>query len=141
VLGRPDRIEGWHSITDFPGAATIPGIVIYRWEAPLFFANAGAFRDQIRRLARDQIPTWVVIQCEAVTDIDVTAAGMLAQLDDELNTVGVHVAFAEMRTRVQELALGYGLFETLDRDHFYPSLDAALEAITSGPVAPPDAGD
>ena len=50
---------------------------IYRWEAPLFFANAGAFRRQVRHLVRERSPSWVVVQCEAITDVDVTAAGML----------------------------------------------------------------
>jgi MFS superfamily sulfate permease-like transporter len=103
--------------------------VVYRWEAPLFFANAGAFRHQARRLVHDRHPKWFVLVCEAVTDIDVTAAGMLEQLDRELNAAGVHMAFVEMRTRLQELTLRYGLFETLDRDHFYPTVKSALEAI------------
>jgi hypothetical protein len=55
---------------------------------------------------------------------------MLESLDRELNTRGVHLAFAEMRHRLQTLALSYGLMDTLDAQHFYPSLDAALEAIT-----------
>jgi hypothetical protein len=62
-------------------------------------------------------------------DVDVTAAAMLEQLDVELNGMGVHVAFAEMRDRLQDLIWRYGLFETLDRDHFYPTLSAALDAI------------
>jgi MFS superfamily sulfate permease-like transporter len=76
-------------------------------------------------------PTWVVVQCEAITDIDVTAAQMLQQLDLELNADGVHLAFAELRTRLQDLIYRYGLFDTLDRSHFYPTLDAALAAISS----------
>ena len=60
-----------------PTAREVPGIVVYRWEAPLFFANAGAFRRQIRNLVRERSPRWVVVQCEAITDIDVTAAEML----------------------------------------------------------------
>ncbi|HEY6425783.1 MAG TPA: sodium-independent anion transporter, partial [Acidimicrobiales bacterium] len=68
-------------------------------------------------------------QCEAVTDVDVTAAAMLEQLDTELNGQGIHMAFAEMRTRLQDLVQRYGLFETLDRERFYPTLDAALDAI------------
>jgi high affinity sulfate transporter 1 len=129
VLGHIDGIDGWHSTNDHPGANELPGIVVYRWEAPLFFANAGAFRDQIRRLVRERSPDWVVIQCEAITDVDVTAAEVLEQLDNELNEAGIHMAFAEMRARLQALTLRYGLFETLDRDHFYPTLDAALRAI------------
>ena len=73
------------------------------------------------------------MQCEAITDIDVTAAEMLKQLDDELNADGIHMAFAEMRTRLQDLTLRYGLLETLDRDHFYPTIDVALAQVrTSG---------
>ena len=65
-----------------------------------------------------------MLQCEAITDIDVTAADMLKRLDIELNAQGVHVAFVELRTRLQDLVLRYGLLETLDRDHFYPSIAA-----------------
>ena len=88
----------------------VPGVVVYRWEAPLFFANAGAFRDQVRRLVHERHPTWFVLVCEAITDVDVTAAGMLEQLDNELNAAGVHMAFVEMRTRLQDLVEKYGLF-------------------------------
>ncbi len=138
ILGRTEGIDGWHSIDDHPGAVELDGIVVYRWEAPLFFANAGAFRDQIRKIIRDHHPTWVVLQCEAITDIDVTAAGMLEQLDLELNANGVHLAFVEMRTRLQDLTYRYGLLDTLEREHFYPTLDNALAAINGGePERPP----
>ena len=129
VLGQVDGMAGWHDVTGQPGARQLPGIVVFRWESPLFFANAAAFRRQLRQLARDHQPSWIVLQCEAVTDIDVTAAGMLEDLDRELNDRGVHLAFAEMRHRLQDLTLRYGLFDTLDRDHFYPTLDEALAAI------------
>jgi high affinity sulfate transporter 1 len=129
VLGLTADSEGWHSLDELPGAQELPGIVVYRWEAPLFFANAGAFRQQIRRLVRDRSPRWIVLQCEAVTDIDVTAAEMLEQLDTELNAAGIHVAFVELRSRLRDLVGRYGLYETLDREHFYSTLDAALAAI------------
>jgi high affinity sulfate transporter 1 len=129
VLGRADDTEGWHSIDDLDRGNEVPGVLVYRWEAPLFFANAGAFRQQIRRLVKERQPSWVVIQCEAITDIDVTAAAMLEQLDVELNGEGRHMAFVELRSRLQDLVCRYGLFETLDRGHFYPSIDTALAAI------------
>ena len=129
VLGPVDGVPGWHSIDKYPDARPVPGIVVYRWEAPLFFANAGRFREQIRHLVRDEQPTWIVLQCEAITDIDVTAAEMLERLDDELNAAGVHLAFAELRSRLQDLTLRYGLFETLDRDHFYPTLEVAISEV------------
>jgi MFS superfamily sulfate permease-like transporter len=131
VLGRTDDSEGWHSLDDLPGARQEPDIAVYRWEAPLFFANAGAFRQQIRRVVRERHPRWVVLQCEAITDIDVTAAEMLEQLDLELNAGGIHLAFVELRNRLQELVGRYGLYETLDRAHFYPTIDAALAAIAA----------
>ncbi|HEY5424765.1 MAG TPA: sulfate permease [Ilumatobacteraceae bacterium] len=131
VLGRIEGVDGWHDVEGHDDAEEIEGIVIYRWEAPLFFANAGAFRRQIRHLVRERSPRWVVVQCEAITDIDVTAADMLKDLDEELNSQGVHMAFAEMRSRLQRLVQGYGLLKTLDRDHFYPSIKNALEDIES----------
>jgi MFS superfamily sulfate permease-like transporter len=103
--------------------------VVYRWESPLFFANSSAFRTQIRRVVHERHANWVVVQCEAMTDVDVSAAKMLEQLDRELNAAGVHMAFAEMRTRLQDLVRRYGLFETLDRDRFYPTLEAAIAAV------------
>jgi MFS superfamily sulfate permease-like transporter len=129
VLGRVADGGGWHSVDTHTDAAELDGITVYRWEAPLFFANAGAFREQVRTLVRERQPSWVVLQCEAITDIDVTAAGMLKQLDTELNAAGVHMAFAEMRSRLQDLTYEYGLFETLDRDHFYPTLELAIAEI------------
>ena len=129
VLGQVEGLEGWHSLKRYPDARELPGIVVYRWEAPLFFANCSAFRTQIRHVVAERHPSWVVVQCEAMTDIDVSAAQMLEQLDRELNALGIHMAFVEMRTRLQDLVRLYGLLETVDRDSFYPTLDAAIAAI------------
>ena len=134
VLGQVDGVGGWHDVSLNPGATEVADIVVYRWEAPLFFANAGAFRTEVRELVRDRRPAWVVLQCEAITDIDVSAAAMLEQLDRELNAQGVHVAFVELRTRLQDLIQRYGLLDTLDRDHFYPTMRTALAAIRSEPT-------
>ena len=136
VLGQVDNEPGWHNIEEFPDGRQLPGIVVYRWEAPLFFANCSAFRTQVRKIARSYDPEWIVLQCEAITDLDVSAAAMLEQLDTELNAAGRHLAFAELRSRLHELVLRYGLFETLDRDHFYPALDVALAAIRQQPEGP-----
>ncbi|HEX3333489.1 MAG TPA: SulP family inorganic anion transporter [Acidimicrobiales bacterium] len=131
VLGRVDALGGWHNVERYPEATEQPGVVVFRWEAPLFFANSAAFRTQVRRQVRRRRPSWVVIQCQAITDIDVSAAQMLENLDLELNAQGVHMAFVEMRQRLQELVLRYGLFETLDHDRFYPTLEAGLAAVAS----------
>ena len=73
----------------------------------------------------------MVLQCEAITDIDVTAAEMLERLDVELNEVGIHVTFVELRTRLHDLLSDYGLLGTLDREHFYGTIDEALAAIAA----------
>jgi high affinity sulfate transporter 1 len=136
VLGWVERLDGWHDVRRYPDARQVPGVVILRWEAPLFFANSASFRTQVRDVVRDRQASWVVVQCEAVTDIDVSAAQMLEQLDLELNGNGVHMAFVEMRARLRDLVYRYGLYETLDRDRFYPTLPAALAAIADGGTPP-----
>jgi len=136
VLGRVPSLDGWHDLERYPEAEEVAGVVVFRWEAPLFFANAGIFRQQVRRLVRRRKPRWIVLQCEAITDIDVTAADVLEQLDRELNGQGVNVAFVELRDRLKDLVLRYGLFGTLDREHFYPSMSAALDAIAAEGGAP-----
>jgi MFS superfamily sulfate permease-like transporter len=89
------------------------------------------FADQVRELVQERRPAWVILQCEAITDIDVTAAGMLERLDHELNAKGVHLAFVELRSRLRDLVHDYGLYEELDRDHFYNSIEEALDDIDS----------
>ena len=139
VLGRTDDQGGWHSSYNDTPVEELPGILVYRWEAPLFFANAGMFRQQVRELVRERNPRWVILQCEAITDIDVTAADVLEQLDIELNEQGINIAFVELRDRLKNLVFDYGLFATLDRDHFYDSIEAALAEI--GTIATPDEPD
>ena len=139
-LGRVPEIGGWHNVGRYPEAQRVEGVVIFRWEAPLFFANAGIFRESVRELVRHDRPRWIVLQCEAITDVDVTAADMLERLDIELNDQGVNMAFVELRTRLQELLHRYGLFTTLDRTHVFPSIERALAAIEAGAASAGEAG-
>ncbi len=132
TLGRVPDLAGWHSTADFSDATERDDVVIYRWEAPLFFANAGTFRTKVRKLVRDRNPRWIVLHCEAMTDIDPTAAEMLKDLDLELNAQGINIAFVDMLQRLRVEVERYGLNETLDADHFYSSVDEALAAIDSG---------
>ena len=136
VLGRVRELDGWHSTQRYPEAEEADGIIVYRWEAPLFFANAGIFRQEIRTLVRQRNPRWVVLECAAITDIDMTAADMLERLDTELNGMGVNVVFVEMRGRIEELLDRYGLFATFTREHVYPSVDEALRAIEGDTTDP-----
>ncbi len=131
VLGRVPGLDGWHSANQGDGLVEQPDVVVFRWEAPLFFANSGMFADQIRELVKERRPSWIVLQCEAITDIDVTAAGMLERLDNELNAKGVHLAFVELRSRLHDLVHDYGLHKALDREHFYGTIEEALAGIES----------
>jgi high affinity sulfate transporter 1 len=137
VLSRR-RSGTWHATTSAGEGEALPSIIVFRWEAPLFFANAGIFATQVRALVDQGPASWVVLQCEAVTDIDVTAADMLEQLDQELDTKGVHLAFVELRTRLRQKIERYGLYATLERTHFYPSIDAALADIGTPRPEPPE---
>ncbi len=129
VLGRVHDLPGYHDLTGYPDAEVLPGLVLFRFDAPLFFANARTFRDQIRMLASaEPAPSWVVVAAEPITDVDTTAADMLKDLDEELNTVGVSLVFAEMKDPVRDKIERYALTRTINPEHFFPTIDAAVAA-------------
>ena len=128
-LGRVEGLAGYDDVHTHPDAEHLPGLVIYRFDAPLFFANATTFRDQIRRLAAtDPPPQWILIAAEPVTDVDTTAADVLTGLDQELNTSGISLVFAELKDPVREKIERYGLTRTIDPRHFFPTVGAAVAA-------------
>jgi high affinity sulfate transporter 1 len=131
VLGRPEGVAGFHDITRYPEAEQIPGVLILRWDAPLFFANASLFRDMVRErvAATNPRPGWVLLAAEPITDVDTTAAELLANLDEELNAQNVHVVFAGLKDPVKDTITHYGLLETIDARHFFPTIESALEYI------------
>ena len=115
VLGRVDGLKGYHDITRHPDAKRIPGLVLFRWDAPLFFANAEIFQEHVRQaIAAAPTPTkWVVVAAEPVTDVDITAADALSDLDDELQKAGIELAFAEMKGPAKDRLKQYVLFTKL----------------------------
>ena len=117
IIGKAPGVPGYHDLRRYPGAQPVPGIIIVRWSAPLFFANANVFRDRIRVLvaAADPKPAWVLVAAEPITDIDTTAGAMLTDLDLELNAAGIHLAFAELQSDVRDAIVRYGLLETIDQ--------------------------
>jgi MFS superfamily sulfate permease-like transporter len=128
-LGRVDGIEGYHDLRSYPNAGHLPGLVIYRFDAPLFFANAKNFRDEVRRLAKaDPPPRWILVAAEPVTDVDTTASDVLEDLDEELNDRGISLVFAELKDPVRRKIERYGLTRTIDPRHFYPTVEAAVAA-------------
>jgi|RhiMetdeSRZDD1v2_1073273.scaffolds.fasta_scaffold15764_6 high affinity sulfate transporter 1 len=129
ALGRVEGLEGYHDVHSYPSAQQLPGLVIYRFDAPLFFANAKTFRDEVRRMARaDPPPTWIVIAAEPMTDVDTTASDVLEDLDEALNAQGISLVFAELKDPVRRKIERYGLTRTINPRHFFPTVESAVAA-------------
>jgi high affinity sulfate transporter 1 len=129
VLGRAAGLPGYHDTGFHPTVEHLPGLVIYRFDAPLLFANARTFRDQVRHLVEaDPRPRWVVVAAEPITDVDTTAADTLEELVTELSETGTRLVFAELKDAVRGKMKQYDLADTLGPDHFYPTVRVAVEA-------------
>jgi high affinity sulfate transporter 1 len=128
VLGKPDGVDGYHDITRYPDANRIPGLMLFRWDAPLFFANAELFRQRIQDAAA-QSPTPVrriVVAAAPITSVDVTSADILAELDEMLEGAGVELCFAELKDPVKDKVKRFGLFSQLGEDRFFPTVESAV---------------
>jgi high affinity sulfate transporter 1 len=130
VLGRADGVKGYHDITRYPEARLIPGLVLLRWDAPLFFANAELFQARVLEVVAAS-PTPVrrlVVAAEPVTSVDVTSADMLAELHGTLHAEGIELCFAEMKDPVKDKLKRFGLFERLGESAFSPTVGAAVSS-------------
>jgi high affinity sulfate transporter 1 len=128
VLGRVDKLKGYHDTERYPDGRLIPGLVLYRFDAPLFFANADYFRARVRAQARSGGVRWIVIAAEPITDIDATAGETLTALLDELDAEGIELAFAELKDPVLDRLRRYGIADRLGPDRFFPTLGVAVAA-------------
>ena len=128
VLGRAEGVKGYHDISRYSDARRIPGLVLFRWDAPLFFANAELFRDRVLdAVATSPTPVrWLVVAAEPVTSVDITSADMLAELDETLQAVGIELCFAEMKDPVKDKLKRFGLFARLGLETFFPTLGSAV---------------
>jgi len=141
ILGRANGVKGWHDIERYPDARLIPGLVLFRWDAPLFFANAEQFEARVLAAvaASPTKPRRLVVAAAPVTSVDVTAADMLAELDEKLEKVGVAFCFAELKDPVKDKLRRFGLYERFGDDGFFPTIGAAVDAYctANGIEAPP----
>jgi MFS superfamily sulfate permease-like transporter len=130
VLGRPEGVEGYHDITRYPNARQIPGLVLFRWDAPLFFANAELFKERaLEAVAKAPTPVrWLVVTAEPVTSIDVTAADVLAELDETLHAAGIELCFAELKDPVKDKLKRFELFARIGETSFFPTIGAAVSS-------------
>jgi high affinity sulfate transporter 1 len=129
VLGREDELKGYHDLERHPNARQVPGLLLYRFDAPLFFANAGYFRGRISDLVATTTPSirWVVVAAEPITDVDTTAADALLGLLRELRQQQVVLAFAEMKGPVKDRLRRYGLFAEVGAERFFPTIGTAVD--------------
>ncbi len=129
VLGREDELKGYHDLERHPNARLVPGLLLYRFDAPLFFANAGFFRRRIRGLLAATTPRvrWVVVAAEPITDVDTSAAAILGELLAELRRQGVTLAFAELKGPVKDRLRRYGLYDQVGDDRFFPTVGTAVD--------------
>jgi MFS superfamily sulfate permease-like transporter len=128
VLGRVEHLKGYHDTGRHPDARLIPGLVLYRFDAPLFFANADLFGARVRALAAADGVAWLVIAAEPITDIDVTAGETVATLQADLAEAGVTLAFAELKDPVRDYLRRYGIEEAIGPQRFFPTIGVAVAA-------------
>ena len=128
VLGRAHGVKGYHDITRYPDARRIPGLVLFRWDAPLFFANAELFKERVLdAVAKSPTPVrWLVVAAEPVTGIDVTAGDMVAELNNALHAMGIALCFAELKDPVKDKLKRFGLFAQLGESFFFPTIGVAV---------------
>ena len=128
VLGKPDNVEGYHDIARYPDARRIPGLVLFRWDAPLFFANAELFHERIVgaiETAGGPVQR-VVVSAAPMTSVDVTSADALTELDESLKARGIELCFAEMKDPVKDKLRRFGLFDEFGEKRFFPTIDSAV---------------
>ena len=133
VLGRVDGVKGYHDITRYPEARVVPSLVLFRWDAPLFFANAELFRARaLDAVAASPTPVrWLVVGAEPVTSVDVTAADVLDELDHTLRAAGIELCFAEMKDPVKDKLKRFGLFSRFGEGRFFATLGEAVGSYLS----------
>ena len=130
VLGRVDGVRGYHDVKRYPAARRIPGLVLFRWDAPLFFANAELFHQRVlEAIAESPSPVRrIIVTAEPVTSIDVTSADMLAELGHSLTESGIELRFAEMKDPVKDKLRRFELFDRFGAANFYPTIGSAVHA-------------
>jgi len=130
VLGRVEGIRGYHDISRYPSARLVPGLLLFRWDAPLFFANSELFSQKVKEaIAGSTQPLKrILVTAEPVTSIDVTSADMLVELEQHLRTSGIELRFAEMKDPVKDKLKRFEILDIFGPANFYPTIGAAVDA-------------
>ena len=136
VMGQVPDLAGLHDVNDWEGARTIPGLVIYRYDAPLCFANAEHFRSRaLAAIAAETSPVqWFVLNAEAIVEIDITAADVLLELQQTLTAQGIVVGFARVKQDLYRQLQRAGVVDAVGADRFFPTLPTAVAAFQARPA-------
>jgi len=128
ILARVDGAKGYHDISRHPEGRRVPGLVLFRWDAQLFFANAELFREQVLHAVMVSPPPvrCVVVAADAITDVDITAADVLVKLHGELQELGISLWFAGMKGPVKDRLKHYGTLDTIGHEIFSPTVGSAV---------------
>ncbi|MFC7620741.1 SulP family inorganic anion transporter [Microlunatus sp. GCM10028923] len=131
-LGRVAGLRGYHDLSRYPEGERLPGIVIVRFDAPLFFANGGIFDDFVRSRVTAAGPGvhTVILAAEPITGIDTTAVEQLVELDKYLASQGIRLVLAEMKDPVVDTLRSYGVTDRFTPDRFAPTVGTAVDEIT-----------
>ncbi|WP_427308901.1 SulP family inorganic anion transporter [Cupriavidus sp. H39] len=130
VLGRVEGLRGYHDVQRYPHAQRIEGLLLFRWDAPLFFANAELFQERLVEAVEDS-PTpvrRVVVAAEPVTSVDVTSADMLRELARALHERSIALHFAEMKDPVRDKLRRFELLELIGEKNFHATVGSAVDA-------------
>lgn len=129
ILGRVEGIRGYHDVKRYPDALRIPGLVLFRWDAPLFFANAELFQEQVLKSIADS-PTPVrrfILAAEPITSVDITSADVLVETKKTLQSSEIELCIAEMKDPVKDKLKKFEIFQFLGPDMFHPTIGAAVD--------------
>ena len=128
VLGKPEGVEGYHDMARYPAASRIAGLVLFRWDAPLFFANAELFNQRIQDAISESptTPKRIVVAAAPITSVDVTSADALTELDNMLKAANVELCFAELKDPVKDKLKRFGLFSLFGEKRFFPTVESAV---------------
>ena len=137
VLGFVPGLAGMHDLDDYPTAHTEPGLLVYRYDAPLFFANAENFRQRALK-AVDENPDpvrWFVLNAEANVEVDLTALDVLDRLRAELESRGIEFAMARVKQELRDAMAAAGLIDKIGEDRIFMTLPTAVEAYRNSRTA------
>ncbi|MEK9809639.1 MAG: STAS domain-containing protein, partial [Candidatus Nanopelagicales bacterium] len=146
VLGQPAGVPGWHDIGDYPQAKQVAGLVVFRYDSPLFFADAEDFQRRAWQAVQDAEPParWLLLNVEGIIEVDLTGLDALAGLVDRCHRHDVVVAVVRAKSELVVQMQRHGVAAAIGQDRFYPTLPTAVSAYESWvqehPVRPSDPG-